>query len=234
MGDGRTPGGTLVGEVMSTQDPPVAGVRHGHGPFEVPARTSPERRPRRRLIVVAALGIVAVVAATSGCGPGPDDTVRLDAPGAAASPTIGGDTPDLAGQAAPSVSWERFDGGTGSLEDLRGRPVVINFWSSTCPPCISEMPAFEQVHQELGDEVSFVGLDVADAEAAGRAMAEQTGVTYELGFDRTGELIRAMGGVGLPTTVVIDGDGTIVDTHTGALSADQLHETLAGLIGPTS
>ena len=53
------------------------------------------------------------------------------------------------------------------------RPVVLNFWSSTCVPCLNEMPAIEQVHDELDGKVTVVGIDVTDTEDAGTAMVGQ-------------------------------------------------------------
>ena len=107
-----------------------------------------------------------------------------------------------------------------------GRPAVVNFFSTTCAPCVTEMPAFERVHRSRGD-VAFIGVDVQDQVAAGRKLIKRTGITYEALRDPPGDLLRNVGGVGLPTTVLIDAKGRVVATHTGALTERDLRSLIA-------
>lgn len=132
------------------------------------------------------------------------------------------------GEPAPNVRLEYLDGGVQDLAEVAGlgTPVVVNFWSSTCIPCLKEMPAFEEVHQELDGEVTFLGVDVIDTVEAGNEMVARTGVTYRNARDPRGEIFAVFGGIALPRTVLIDGDGTIVATHSGELDADELREFL--------
>ena len=97
------------------------------------------------------------------------------------------------------------------------RPTVVNFFSTTCTPCIKEMPAFERVHRSR-DDISFIGIDVQDQVGPGRKLIERTGITYEALRDPPGDLLRVAGGVGLPTTLLIDAEGRVVESHTGALT----------------
>ena len=133
------------------------------------------------------------------------------------------------GGPAPDVRLEYLDGGVQDLSEVAGvgTPVVLNFWASTCAPCLAEMPEFEQVHQELDGDVTFVGVDVADTEEAGRRMVERTGVTYRNARDPRSEIFATYGGIALPRTVLIDGAGTVVATHSGELTADELKDLLA-------
>lgn len=133
------------------------------------------------------------------------------------------------GGPAPNVRLEYLDGDVQDLAEVAGTgtPVVLNFWSSTCIPCLKEMPAFEEVSQELTDEVTFIGVGVTDTEQAGKEMVERTGVTYRNARDPRSEIFAVYGGIALPRTVFIAGDGTIVATHSGELSADELRELLA-------
>ena len=128
------------------------------------------------------------------------------------------------GQPAPNVRLEYLDGGVQELAEVAGTgtPVVLNFWSSTCIPCLKEMPAIEQVRQELDGQVTVVGVDVTDTEEAGKDMVASTGVTYRNARDPRAEIFAVFGGIALPRTVLIDGDGTVVATHSGELSADEL------------
>lgn len=136
----------------------------------------------------------------------------------------------------PDLPVEAFDGTRVSLADYAGTPLVVNFWASWCPPCIAEMPDLEAVHQATNDQVTFVGIDTQDTpEAAGR-LVEQTGVTYDLVRDPDGELFRAFGVFGMPSTFYVDADGTIIDRHTGLLTRDALIEDLEehlGVVAPT-
>lgn len=131
------------------------------------------------------------------------------------------------GDPAPPLELDLLGGGSVSMEELRGSPVVVNFWSSTCAPCLAEMPDFESVNQELDGEVHFVGVDVTDTEESGVAMVERTGVTYPNGRDPGGDVLAAFGGTALPRTVLVDQAGTVVDIHNGSLSAAELTGALA-------
>ncbi len=129
-------------------------------------------------------------------------------------------------RAVPSRPIERFDGSTFSMADYQGRPVVVNFFSSTCVPCVKEMPEFEAVHGQVGDRVAFLGLDVRDSVEAGRALVERTGVTYDIGLDPDGALIREFGGTVLPTTVFVLPDGTIADVASGRMEREELQAAI--------
>lgn len=125
------------------------------------------------------------------------------------------------------ATFKRFDGTTGTLAEYRGKPVVVNFFSSTCIPCQTEMPALEKVHQSLGDQVTFLGMDVQDTVEGGRAFVETVGITWELGRDPDASILQdAVGGIGLPTTVVLDRSGRIAFSHLGALDVGGLTNQL--------
>jgi thiol-disulfide isomerase/thioredoxin len=130
-----------------------------------------------------------------------------------------------------AVAFTDFDDQQVALASLQGGPVVVNFFASTCAPCVTEMPAFEEVHRELGDEVTFLGLAVQDRRDAALDLVERTGVTYRTAQDRDGAVFTALEGILLPTTVLLDADGAVVDRHAGALDADELRAWLADELG---
>jgi len=124
------------------------------------------------------------------------------------------------------ASFERFDGSQASTHDYRGKPVVVNFFSSTCVPCQTEMPALEQVHRKAGDKVVFLGLDVQDTVASGKAFVESVGVTWDLGRDPDAAILQSLGGTALPTTVLLDANGKVVYQHLGKLDVSDLDKQL--------
>ena len=204
------------------------------GPLESPVGS---RIPKGVLWALSLLVVVLVIAGwvalsndTSKKPVASSDVVHLEDPTRQTlvpNPLLGANS--MVGQPAPTTSYEKFTGGSGTLADFKGKPIVLNLWASDCTPCITEMPDFEKVHQELGDSVVFLGLDVQDRDDAAREMARRTGVTYPLGFDRNNIALQ-VGALGIPTTVLIDRNGTIVYQYLRAMTREELlkqvHEKL--------
>jgi thiol-disulfide isomerase/thioredoxin len=126
-----------------------------------------------------------------------------------------------------------FDGAPREMAAYRGKPVVVNFFASTCTPCVREMPAFQRLHEELGDKVTFVGIDVQETVDAGRPFVEAMKITWELGRDPDGSMLKGAGGIGLPTTLVLDRDGTVVFKHLGEVPDGKLEQQLRDKAGLT-
>jgi len=136
------------------------------------------------------------------------------------------------GGIAPDFSLPEVRGdGQVVLGNLRGRPVVLNFFASWCVPCRKEMPAFQAVSARLGDRVAFVGVDHKDNREAGRQLLAETGVRYPTGYDPDGEVATRFALFGMPTTVFIGPDGRILDKHTGELTEDDLEASITRLFG---
>jgi len=79
---------------------------------------------------------------------------------------------------APDFTAVTFDGEEVRLSDLRGQIIVLNFWASWCPPCRDETPLLESVQDNLGDDVTLIGINTDDAECAAREFLSEYGVTY--------------------------------------------------------
>lgn len=179
-------------------------------------------------VVVVVLAVAAVLAFRSDGGV---PVTRID-PNAHPS----GDAPpspvgDLTGQAIAPLAYERFDGTRGSVGGPAERPAVVNFFAYWCVPCRTEMPDFQQVHEELGPDVTFVGLDYIDRPEQGAKLVAETGVTYDVGQDPDGDLLDAVGGVSMPTTVFLRADGTVAYVHSGKLDAGQLRQLIGEHFG---
>ena len=115
----------------------------------------------------------------------------------------------------------------------QGKPVVINFWTSWCPSCVAEMPDFESVYQDLGQDVVFMMVNLVDGQRetmeSGAEFVEEGGYTFPLYFDVTGEAATAYGVQFLPTTVFINRNGVMVNVKVGRLSEAGLRSEIAGL-----
>ncbi|HPU39770.1 MAG TPA: TlpA disulfide reductase family protein [Microthrixaceae bacterium] len=177
-------------------------------------------------VALAAAGLVLWIGARSSNSGAVKVTDALDnLQGASLVPD--GTTAAQVGDAAPDVTLDLLDGDSTRLSAFKGRPVVLNFWSSTCVPCLKEMPDIEQVWKSHDGKVAVVGVDVTDTEAAGRQMVAKTGVTYPNGRDPGADVFAAFSGTALPRTVFIDADGTIVAVHNGALTASEINTILS-------
>ena len=116
------------------------------------------------------------------------------------------------GFTAPDFTLDLLDGGQLSLSELRGHPVVLNFWASWCLPCRSEMPAIENVYQRYKDSgLIVIGLNLTsqDSESDARAFVQELGLTFPIALDRDGSVRERYQLLGLPSTYFIDQSGII-------------------------
>ena len=118
--------------------------------------------------------------------------------------------------------------GTLALSELRGTPVVLNFWASWCEPCRIEAPVLERGWQEAQREgVLFLGLDMQDATEDAREFLREFEVSYPNVREAGRETARSYGATGLPETYFISARGQIVGHVIGAINTDQLRAGVA-------
>ena len=119
---------------------------------------------------------------------------------------------------APDFTITTFKGDKISLGELRGKPVVINFWASWCPPCREEAPLLEHTWRVYkGRGVAFIGVDIQDKKEDALAYIREFDITYPNGPDPTGEISIDYGVSGLPVTFFVSRDGKIIRRWVGAL-----------------
>ena len=126
---------------------------------------------------------------------------------------------------APEFALENGKGETVRLSELRGRPVVVNVWTSWCPPCREEMPALQRVYRDYQDKgVVILGLNSTsqDTREAALSFAAEQGLTFPILLDESGEATRLYQVRALPTTFFIDGQGIIQDVIAGGPMSEAL------------
>ena len=112
------------------------------------------------------------------------------------------------------------------LAELRGSPVVVNFWGSWCGPCIEEAPDLAAVAREYEGRVQFLGVDILDAREPARDFIRRFDWPYPSVFDPTGAVRDALGYVGQPITLVYDRRGELAFERTGTIDAENLRSEI--------
>jgi cytochrome c biogenesis protein CcmG, thiol:disulfide interchange protein DsbE len=140
------------------------------------------------------------------------------------------------GQPAPDFSLETLDGGRLSLSELKGHPVLVNFWASWCKPCRTEMPEIVGAYQQrLGTGLEVVAVNLTDQEKkkdVGR-FVEELQMQVRVLLDVKGKVRERYRLVGLPTSIFIDRAGIVRVIHPGPMSREALDRGLAEILpGP--
>jgi thiol-disulfide isomerase/thioredoxin len=143
--------------------------------------------------------------------------------------------PMPAQQAAPALKLHDLKGTPHTLEDYRGKPVLLNFWATWCVPCASEMPLLNEKQKQYQGKIVFIAASIDDED-----MKPQVEAFIK---KHQGEALTAMMGAtldslddfgvnqGMPGTVFIDAEGKILERRTGALKRADLEQVLRTLAG---
>lgn len=176
---------------------------------------TPDVDQRRRGLLYAGVGAVAAIA------------------GAGAA--IWKWSPHDSGQPDPalwSMSFETPTGGPMAMQSFRGKPLLLNFWATWCPPCVEEMPLLDAFfRQNTARQWQVVGLAI-DQPSKVRAYLQKTPVGYPIGLAGLGgtELAKALGNEagGLPYTLVISPGGAVLERRMGRLTSADLSRIAQG------
>jgi thiol-disulfide isomerase/thioredoxin len=144
-----------------------------------------------------------------------------------------GEAAPLAGHPAPPFELVTLDGETLRLSDLKGKPVILNFWATWCGPCRAEFPEFQKAAVDNADRLVIIGVNhtsTDQAELVPDFLAE-FGVTFPIALDQKGELSKAYQLKGLPTTIFIDSNGVVNELFMGPLNKAYIESKISELSG---
>lgn len=194
---------------------------------------------RKLILLAAALVLLLLIAIPAYRALAPTvepGAIPMEPPAAAESPAEPAETPPAEESAVPDAElapdFTVYDtaGNALRLSDLRGKPVVINFWATWCPPCREELPHFDAACAELGGEIVFMMIDLTDggSETVEGVLAflEETGYRFPVYYDKDMDAASAYEISAIPLTVLVDAQGRLVDRHLGSMTAAQLESLL--------
>jgi peroxiredoxin len=125
------------------------------------------------------------------------------------------------GVVAPDFELLDTDGNRHRLSDYRGRPVIINFWATWCPPCREEIPSMNRAWQRLAEEdIAMLAINMGEDEDTIFIFTADYPADFPILLDRSGEVIAEWPVKGLPTTYVVAPDGTLAYRAIGSREWD--------------
>lgn len=127
---------------------------------------------------------------------------------------------------APALPSAVLQAPRATLAGLRGKPALINFWASWCEPCREEAPELERFDRSLGGAARLIGVDYTDRSSAAEDFIQKYGWTFPILADPDGIYGARYEFSGLPTTVVLDSRGRIVETLRGPQTQADLRRAL--------
>jgi peroxiredoxin len=139
-----------------------------------------------------------------------------------------------AGNAAPDFTLPQLNGEPLTLSDFRGKPAIVNFWASWCPPCQKELPALQNAYTVYGDKIGFVAVDVKEDAGTVTTFIENMNLSFPIVLDSNGDISNVLYEVrGIPTTIFVDANGVVTARHVGPLDEATIDEYLAPLLEQT-
>ena len=112
------------------------------------------------------------------------------------------------------------------LSDYFGKPIVLNFWASWCGPCKSEMPDFQEVYDEMGEDIQFLLINMTDGSKetieTAQSYIQSNGYTFPVFYDLAFDAAAQYGAQYLPTTFFIDAEGNVIGQYTSAMNKETM------------
>ena len=194
---------------------------------------------KKFLILVLSLAAVLLVAAVAYRQLSADYTPPQDPqPEEPAFTETQDEAQDVELEAIDAPDFIVLDGGGNEvrLSDYAGMPVVLNFWATWCGPCKSELPAFENMYAEYGDDVAFLMINLTDGARdtidGATSFVEENGYTFPILFDTTLLAAQTYGAYSIPLTVFVFPDGTLAGGYQGAIPEELLEAGIQLILNP--
>ncbi|WP_341805001.1 redoxin domain-containing protein [Paenibacillus turpanensis] len=138
--------------------------------------------------------------------------------------------PPKAKEPMPNFTLTDASGKQVSLEDFKGKPVIVNFWGTFCPPCVEETPALQRQYEKWKQEgLVIIGVNLDEEPIRVESFTRQFGVTYPVVIDKDLELAERFGVFQYPTTFFVNRDGVIQDIFVGGMQEPYI-ENMVGAI----
>ncbi|CQR56926.1 thiol-disulfide oxidoreductase ResA [Paenibacillus sonchi] len=152
---------------------------------------------------------------------------------AISSSVFGGDGKPREGGKAPSFELLGLDGLTHTLDEYKGKSVVLNFWGSWCAPCVKEMPALQAQWEKWKEQgVVVVGINVGEDQMTVENFVKQVDINFPVVMDTGRDAVRSYGVSPLPTTFFINTKGRVDSIHIGQLDLSTLDDQIRKLVEP--
>ena len=130
-------------------------------------------------------------------------------------------SPVLGKPAAPDFLLRDIDENIVELDDFKGKPVIINFWATWCPPCLAELPSMKRAWEKIkSDGIAMIAINVGESEEDILRFTKQHPINYTIVLDESGEEMTNWPVRGLPTTFVLDPKGRIIYQAVGGREWD--------------
>ena len=136
------------------------------------------------------------------------------------------------GLALPEFGFSTCDGTKMTTADLQGKPALVNFWATWCPPCVKELPNLIELSKLQGEAVRVIGVSVDASPQDVRRFIKRQELPYTLAWDSEGIAAR-LGFDSIPVTVALDASGRVAAVHHGYASKDDLQELLQAAASAT-
>jgi cytochrome c biogenesis protein CcmG/thiol:disulfide interchange protein DsbE len=144
--------------------------------------------------------------------------------------TIAGPAPRI-GKEAPDFRVIGLDGAPIQLSDFRGRPILVTFWATWCPPCRAEDPDIEAVYRQFQDAgLVVLAVDLGEDPVTVRNYAQRAGLTFTVALDQRNEAAGIYRIAGPPTHYFIDADGLIRDWQNGSMSKETIEKKVSAIL----